>query len=358
MQYSGIVGGILAAAVVVQPQAPAPAPPQPSVQQPVFRAGVNYVEIDANVWDAAGQFVEGLTKDDFAVTEDGKPQTISVFSRVDIPIDTQVAPAEASGPAVPADTAVNRPFNGRVFALLLDEQQTTPAGTYRVREAARSFVTRFVSEGDLVAVAGTGGTAAQVLTTDRTRVLKAIDHFMGLQGQSIAAAEEADQTINLGLPAKVADAAVNVYAEGQLRERRSNGRVTLATIAALSNYLARVPDRRKAMVIIGGGLRDVTDDRDLQEDLQKTIEAANRANVAVYGVDVRGLPVAGTPAELQASGSSSLREEFRSGQEGISVVSAETGGFATTNANNLAPGLSRIMKANSQYLHPWLLPRR
>jgi VWFA-related protein len=315
MQGSALAAAFVAAALVAESTSPAASQPQ----RPVFRTGVNYVEVDANVSDSKGEFVTGLTKDDFTVVEDGKVQTVSVFSTVDIPVEIQSPPAEKPAQLAAADTAINQPFKGRVYALLLDEQQTTPAGTRRVREAARSFVTRFVGDGDLVAVAGTLGTAAQVLTTDRARVLRAIDRFMGLQGQTMAAAGEADQIINLGLPAKVADAAVNVYAEGQLRERRSNGRITLGTIEALADYLGRIPDRRKAMVMIGGGLRDVTDDRDLQEDLHHAIQAANRANVAIYGVDVRGLPEAGTPAEMGASGSSSLLSEFQSGQEGTSV---------------------------------------
>jgi len=353
MHGSAMAVTILAAALMAQSQPPPPSQPQ----RPVFKTGVNYVEVDANVLDARGEFVGDLTKDDFTVVEDGKVQTVSVFSTVDIPIEVPEPPSEKSGPPLPTDFAVNKPFKGRVYALLLDEQQTTPAGTHRVREAARSFVTRFVSDGDLVAVAGTLGTAAQVLTSDRARVLKAIDRFMGLQGQTMAAAGEADDIINLGLPAKVADAAVNVFAEGQLRERRSNGRRSLGTIEALANYLARIPDRRKAMVLIGGGFRDITDDRDLQEDLQHAIQAANRANVAIYGVDVRGLPEAGTSSDAASSGSSALHTEFQSGQEGISVVSRETGGVATINANNLDPGLSRIMKANSQYYVLGYYPR-
>ena len=56
---------------------------QPSV---TFRAETNFVEVHAIVTDQAGAFVRNLSKDDFEILEDGKPQTPSAFSLVDLPI--------------------------------------------------------------------------------------------------------------------------------------------------------------------------------------------------------------------------------------------------------------------------------
>jgi hypothetical protein len=63
---------------------PAPAPSaaqaQPAPQPPVtFKVEINYVEIDAIVTDAQGNFVRDLKKEDFQVTEDGKPQSVTAF---------------------------------------------------------------------------------------------------------------------------------------------------------------------------------------------------------------------------------------------------------------------------------------
>ena len=41
-----------------------------------FQTEVNYVDVDAIVTDAQGNFVGNLTKDDFEVLEDGKPQKV------------------------------------------------------------------------------------------------------------------------------------------------------------------------------------------------------------------------------------------------------------------------------------------
>src|SRR5262245_40144872 len=84
---------VFAALLQARPQTPATQPPpqaQPprTAQPPVtFRVEVNYVEIDATVEDAQGNFVKNLTRDDFQIVEDGKPQSVTAFSMVDIPIE-------------------------------------------------------------------------------------------------------------------------------------------------------------------------------------------------------------------------------------------------------------------------------
>jgi VWFA-related protein len=123
--------------------AQAPAAPPPQQQPPVtFKVEVNYVEIDANVVDAQGNFVRTLGKDDFTIFEDGKPQSLTAFAMVDIPIERPDPPL-FSKTAIPPDVATNRkPFEGRVFVLVLDDLHTRFTRTSRTRAAARQFVER------------------------------------------------------------------------------------------------------------------------------------------------------------------------------------------------------------------------
>ena len=80
---------LLAAASPLGAQAPAASPaPSPSPagarQGPppvTFAVEVGYVEVDAIVTDRNDQPVRDLTREDFTVLEDGKPQTIDLFSR-------------------------------------------------------------------------------------------------------------------------------------------------------------------------------------------------------------------------------------------------------------------------------------
>jgi len=55
--------------------------PLPAQEQPTFSTGVKVVNVLASVRNKKGAFIRDLEKDDFAVAENGRPQTIRYFSR-------------------------------------------------------------------------------------------------------------------------------------------------------------------------------------------------------------------------------------------------------------------------------------
>ncbi|HLY98172.1 MAG TPA: VWA domain-containing protein [Candidatus Angelobacter sp.] len=64
-----------------------PSSPPPSGQEPAVSVKVKLVTALATVRDKHGQFVRNLTKDDFVLEEDGRPQTIRYFSQeTDVPL--------------------------------------------------------------------------------------------------------------------------------------------------------------------------------------------------------------------------------------------------------------------------------
>ena len=65
-------------------------------QQPVFRAGVAYVSVDAVVTDRDDKPIGDLTKEDFDIVERGRAQTISDFQFISVPI-----PARSFDTSVP-----------------------------------------------------------------------------------------------------------------------------------------------------------------------------------------------------------------------------------------------------------------
>jgi len=68
-------------------QQAATASPQQAPQQPTFSTGVKVVNVFATVRDKKGQIVKDLTKDDFTLVEDGRPQTIKYFNKQsDLPL--------------------------------------------------------------------------------------------------------------------------------------------------------------------------------------------------------------------------------------------------------------------------------
>jgi Ca-activated chloride channel family protein len=70
------------AEVVVEAPTPvAPMPPgPPGADLPVFRAELDVTNVTLSVRDDDGRLVTNLTKDDFVVSEDGKPQEVLVFA--------------------------------------------------------------------------------------------------------------------------------------------------------------------------------------------------------------------------------------------------------------------------------------
>jgi Ca-activated chloride channel homolog len=56
---------------------------RPTEQVPVFRGGVDLVQMGVTVADRKTNLIADLTADDFEVLEDGKPQTVQYFARGD-----------------------------------------------------------------------------------------------------------------------------------------------------------------------------------------------------------------------------------------------------------------------------------
>src|SRR4029077_14457528 len=88
------------------------------------------------------------------------------------------------------------------------------------------------------------------------------------------------------------------------------------------------------------------------------IAAATRSNVAIYGIDPRGLTNLGDETiEIQSFpddtslgvGIGSIYNEVRLSQDSLRVLSDETGGFAVVNQNDYTTAYQRIVEDNSSY---------
>src|SRR5207248_522125 len=94
------------------------------------------------------------------------------------------------------------------------------------------------------------------------------------------------------------------------------------------------------------------------ESSRAAVAAASRANVAIYGVDPRGLRGLGeetmqlaSPAEdpTKDLGASGLGRELLRSQENLRRISNETGGFAVVNTAEFAHAFERVVEENSEY---------
>ena len=132
--------------------------PTPSAPPPVtFKVETSYVDVDAVVTDQQGNVVRGLTKDDFELREDGRPQSIDMFTSVDIPMVRQDSFLAANRP-ISSDVKSNAPSSaGRLYVLVLDDLDVTALRSQFVIKAARQFVEKNFAGNDLAAVVYTSG---------------------------------------------------------------------------------------------------------------------------------------------------------------------------------------------------------
>ena len=125
---------------------------------PTFPSRTELVTVDAVVLDGRGRPVRGLTAQDFALYEDGKPQAIVSFEAFDL--GTGAGPAAANAPPGPVATNV-RPARATAssFVLLVDDMSLAPSRQETVRTALTRFLTDGVRDGDVVCAAADGNRA-------------------------------------------------------------------------------------------------------------------------------------------------------------------------------------------------------
>jgi VWFA-related protein len=347
-----------------------------------FQVEVNYVDVDAIVTDEKGNFVSGLTRDDFEVFEDGKPQKIEMFSHVELPVEPADRFVALNRPVTSDARSNHRAFDGRVYVIVLDDLDISPLRGGLVKSAAREFVERHFGANDLAAVVYTSGRpeATQDFTNDRALLLAAIDKFFGRRLRSAAmealerhyhreltAVNRPDDYSNQG--ADIRDAASPIDIRDLEREQRAV--MVLDTLRNLGEFLAGVRGRRKAVLLFSEGLEmpmgeiyGIHRATDVVGAIKDAITAAARSNVNFFALDPRGL-IGMTSEYIETAGSHApdvalgvfgaanaqqgLLNEMKLSQDSLRTLAEETGGFAAVNQNVLGSAFGRIVDANSRY---------
>jgi VWFA-related protein len=384
-------------------QQPQPPPGQPAV---TFKAEVDYVDVDTIVTDDQGRFVSDLTRQDFEIFEDGKPQKIELFSYVDLPVRTSRRDDGfmLSGRAIVNDVKTNQQsLAGRLYVFVLDDLNTSLFRTGTVRQNARRFIEGHLSPNDVAAVVYTSGRtdASQEFTSDPGLLLAAVDKFIGrklrsstldkidtfYRQQELKSLAASSQDANAGpgpgntsplSPGSSTDPTINPYTRGdgypdrtfdsEDLERGHRALQVLSELKNLAEFMGNVHGRRKALLLFSEGIDYPMDDifgaqnaTDVMHATQEAITAAARGNVSIFGIDPRGLvgisadtivldsPGAPNDPAAAAANLSAVGAEIRLSQDSLRSLSEETGGFALVGVNNAAPAFDRIVRANSTY---------
>ncbi len=193
---------ILVSLVLAAPQSgaqtqPPPQNPPAQNQQPfTLQVSTQLVIETVTVRDRNGKIIEDLTAKDFAITEDGVPQTISVFQfqKLDAPEPAPAAPAAAAAPTVPASEA--RQISGaakrgdikyqdrRLMVLYFDMSAMPEPDVYRAVFAAEKFIQSQMKPADVVAIMSFENGAVKVLqdfTDDRDKLIEVVDKLVAEQ---------------------------------------------------------------------------------------------------------------------------------------------------------------------------------
>jgi VWFA-related protein len=227
--------------------------------------------VDVIATDKKGGYVKDLEAKEFQVFEDNRQQEITSFSR----------PAELQGP--------QKPEQPRYIVLFFDDSTMSIENQMLARRAADQFVEKTASPERLMAVVDFGGTTriVQNFTSDGEKLKRATANVQFSAVSPNISEPTADMASIAGVGGPVAGVGgpvpgmANIY----LAAADFGARSFLLAIRNLAKSLRTVPGR-KTLILFSEGF-PLTSER--QPELDATIDAANRANVAIYAIDARGL---------------------------------------------------------------------
>ena len=224
------------------PQAQAPQPPAKPLQ---YEVNVVLKLLQVHVTDKKGNPVRDLTREDFVVTDNAQPVTVTDFERHVVEPSAEAAPAAPTA-EVPAPASAPVLPAGRRFFLLFDFAYNNVRGVQKARQAALHFLDAIVSPEDEVAVltyAAVGGLAVhEYLTTDHAsvrKVLEAIGHA-DIKGR----ATEIEDYYWRFVQSTGGPFVVNLRAEADANRQESRGMA--------QKYMLTLTDLARALRLVGG----------------------------------------------------------------------------------------------------------
>jgi len=278
----------------------------PQQTPPVFRSGIEVVQLDVSVIDKRRAPVRGLTADNFTVLENGKPQRIVAVSEVTMDDSVKTRPVWAR--AAPPDVASNDVGDKRIFAIVIE------GGGSVAPDVIRGVLDRLVP-GDVVAVIGAG--CYVPFTEDLEKLHTCLD-AMRRGGPRPRAVVPPPST-------------------------RAAQEVPHHILRDVAEYLAAAPQRRKAILYIGsgffmpmGGRASAAQERQ-RRDYQETLWFAHLANVNIYtfrpGFNIRMTSRGGTSTSYGGI---------------LESLAEETGGIMI-DYSKLDAGLDQVFLENGSY---------
>jgi VWFA-related protein len=384
---AAIAGAVLIGLLLRSPVARSQQSEAPEVatqeSQPAFKIQTqrNLVVIRAVVRDAKGRAVGILRKEDFRVTDNGKPQEITHFS-VETPI---VPPPVEAKPVVPESPpeageppkALPEARPLRFFLLFFDDLNTTFGDLARGRDAADRFLASTQAATDHIGIVTASGLNAVEFTEDRARLREGLlklranprtdprtecpelsdyqaDRIVHLEDREAlgVAVDEAIHRCNVD--PHFAEQFARTQAQKMLDQYEFQAHLVLQNLENAVRRLAGAPGQRNLILVSAGflplGLRFIAGE---------AVDRALRSNVVISSLDPKGLAVLLREADAsreympggQLSGMihalDSARESAAS--EIMVQLAQETGGEFFHNSNDLDAGFRQVFATPEVY---------
>ncbi len=345
-----------------------------------FQSHVNLVPVRVVVHDPTGKVVTNLTKEDFKLFQDRRPQTITTFS-IETPASAahQVVRGE-NGNALPDQPDVPRAGNlalpSRFAALLFDDVHLNLQDLMQARLAALRFLDISVESTERVAIFTTSGQTQVDFTDDhakiREMVKQLLPHFIGgydpsgtsqcppmnyyeadlIQNKNdaralAAAIDDAIACSGFSGPSATSQARslVSSTAVELLNAGDTNTEYAVRRLIEVVRRISALPGQRTIVLVSPGFLTP-----NHEYDIAEVIDKATRASVFINTLDARGLytvdpigditrppPVPSNPAAMALDQSYRVEAEQRQ-SDVLADLSDGTGGFYFRNSNDLDAG--------------------
>jgi len=358
----------------------------------LFPARVEQVTVDVVVIDKkTKEPVTDLTRDDIEIYENGIRQPVASFDAFRAPAapaaevapEAEAAPLPVPPPRVSTNQAGEQRY-GRTFVILLDDVHLTAYTAHQAKAAVASFLKSSTREGDLVTLVAAAGGAwwGARMEAGRDELLDIVRRMEGRLVPDKARERMSDyeamrihvfrdemmmnrvqrrfetyglqtltgQSQHVTGPRAYADPYVTARAAEIYYTATTRNRVTLQAMERALGALVDVKGRKSMILVSGGFIYDPHLD-----EFKGVLDAARRANTAIYFVNGRGLE--GLPSAMDAEYSTvapqedlgfAFSEEFETA-EGSTSLALDSGGFVVRNSNDLAGGLQRIADETSAY---------
>ncbi len=324
-----------------------------------FRAKTELVLVNVTVRERNGNPVHDLKRDDFSILEDNKPQQVSSFDieNSDAAVSTAtleskpLANLRAKSQAAPALIDSSTLKDRRLIVLFFDLSSMQPEEIDRAVTAAQNYVDKQMAPADLIAVLSLDNTLTvnQDFTSDRDTLKKTLRAFnLGAgQGYEEGATGATEGTADTGASFTVDDTEYNIFNT----DRR------LEALRSIADRLARI-DQKKSLIYFSSGM-DRTGIEN-ESELRAATNAAVRANLSIYTMDMRGLQAMVPGGEAQSaslrgtspySGKSTLNQYDSNfiNQETLVTLAGDTGGRAFLDSNDFGRVFSRVQQDTSYY---------